>query len=108
MPDRPESTPPPPLDLTRYSEATRRALYDRIVAEHFSPTQDDIREAIDTETWLDMRPAEEAGLTLHFVYGRWIAVWAMPDVADDATEAQRWDVNRVTLRGDGSVSFSDC
>lgn len=109
MPDREQSTPPvPPLDLTTYSEATRRALYDRIAAEHFSPTDDDMREAITTETWLDLRSAEEAGLVLHFVYGRWIAAWHMADQVENPTEAERWDVNRVTQHLDGSISFSEC
>jgi hypothetical protein len=110
MPDREQSTPPtaPLLDLTRYTEATRRALYDRIAVEHFSPTNEEMREAISSETWLDLRSAEDAGLTLHFVYGRWVAVWAMAEPVDATVEADRWDVNRVTQHADGSISFSEC
>jgi hypothetical protein len=37
MHDYPNPNLLPPLDLTRYSEKTRRALYDRIEADHFSP-----------------------------------------------------------------------
>jgi hypothetical protein len=35
-----QSTATPPFDLTVYTEATRRALYDAVVAVHFSPPTD--------------------------------------------------------------------
>ncbi|HVR95225.1 MAG TPA: hypothetical protein VMW27_01330 [Thermoanaerobaculia bacterium] len=68
MPELPEVYPDP-LDLTRYSEATRRALYERIIAIQFTPHPDDPEDAPST---LD---PDEAGLTVFYLFGRWFAYW---------------------------------
>jgi hypothetical protein len=82
MPDLPEVYPP--LDLTRYSEATRRELYDRIVGIQFTP--EDPATAKDPEdAWTPTRTPDEAGLTVIYLFGRWFAYWqdeAEPRVPD--------------------------
>jgi hypothetical protein len=71
MPDLPDSTP---LDLTRYSEATRRALYDQIVEIQFAA--EDPETATDPEdAWKPKQTPDEAGLTVFFLFGRWFAFW---------------------------------
>ena len=70
MPDRPQST----LDLSRYSEATRRALYDRIVEIQFTP--EDATSGKDPEDdWIPTQTPDEAGLTVFYLFGRWFAFW---------------------------------
>ena len=58
MPDRPKSTPP---DLSRMIEATRRAVYDAVVAVHFT----------DPEHPAPYTP-DDAGLLVFYVFGRWL------------------------------------
>ncbi|MDP9120050.1 MAG: hypothetical protein M3O15_01585 [Acidobacteriota bacterium] len=78
MPGYDESIPPvpptpPPLDLSRYSEATRRALYDLTVAVHF-PTW----EVLDDDgEWRAYYTAEDAGLVVFHFASRWFASWEM-------------------------------
>lgn len=97
MPDRPQSIPTlPPLDLEHYSEANRRALYDRIVLSEFTPpTREEIREAIEEGAYLELRTPEEAGLLLFYFYGRWLTVSRVPDPREDASEADLWEVLSV-------------
>ncbi len=68
MPELPEVYPDP-LDLTRYTEATRRALYERIIAIQFTPHTDD---PADAPPALD---PDDAGLTVFYLFGRWFAYW---------------------------------
>ncbi|HXO20186.1 MAG TPA: hypothetical protein VOA87_09735 [Thermoanaerobaculia bacterium] len=100
MPSLPQSTPPPPtpppIDLTSSTESTRRALYDRVADFEFNPTREEIQDGFAQGGVVDMRTAEEAGLTLFFVYGRWFAVWSIPDAPEGGTEADQWDVLRVS------------
>ncbi|HXO18617.1 MAG TPA: hypothetical protein VOA87_01705 [Thermoanaerobaculia bacterium] len=97
MPSLSDSTPSlPPLDLEYYSEATRRALYDRIVQANFTPpTREEIQEAIDEGSYLELRTPEEAGLLLFYFYGRWLAVSHASDVPEGASEARQWEVLSV-------------
>jgi hypothetical protein len=45
-PRMPEDTPTPTrIDLSTYTEATRRAVYDAVVAIYFSPTPEEIAAA---------------------------------------------------------------
>jgi hypothetical protein len=54
----------PPLDLSRYSEKTRRALFDRIETENFKPDPATIVDAIARGDFAETRTAEEAGLRI--------------------------------------------
>jgi hypothetical protein len=65
MPDLPEVYPTP-LDLTRYTESTRRELYDRLVKIQTTPTPGEPPPAFDPE---------ESGLTVFYLFGRWFAFW---------------------------------
>jgi hypothetical protein len=64
MPDLPDSTPP--LDLSRYTEATRRELYDRLVTIQTTPTPGEPPPSFDPE---------DAELTVFYLFGRWFAFW---------------------------------
>jgi hypothetical protein len=92
MPNHPESTP---IDLTRVTEATRRALYDAVVAIHFSPTPEEIREARRSEEWYPTHTADECRVSIAYLAGRWFANWLIPEAPADAPEDQRYEVLRV-------------
>jgi hypothetical protein len=81
MPDRPNRTPFP-HSLNRYTEETRRALY-AVVAVHFSPTPEEIREAQRKEEWYPTYGPEEAGLRVFHAYGRWFAAWRRLEMMAD-------------------------
>ncbi|HKI05606.1 MAG TPA: hypothetical protein VKK31_26740 [Thermoanaerobaculia bacterium] len=70
MPELPEVYPKP-LDLTRYTEATRRELYDRLVSIQFTP-QD---PPLDPEDAAPVQDPDAAGLTVFYLFGRWFAYW---------------------------------
>ena len=93
--------------LTRDTEATRRALYDAVVAVHFKPTPEEVRQAAeDPENhWVPDYGPDEAGLTVEYRYGRWSAVWRSLEVGDDEPEELRWNVLRITLDDTGSLVF---
>ena len=69
MPELPQVYPTP-LDLNRYTEATRRELYDRLVRIQFTP-QDPPQDPEDAPV-LD---TDDAGLTVFYLFGRWFAYW---------------------------------
>jgi hypothetical protein len=72
MPDLPEVYPP--FDLTRYTEATRRELYDRLVEIQFtSPDPATVEHPEDV--WTPTQSPDEAGLTVFHLFGRWFAFW---------------------------------
>ena len=92
-PPGPPSPPTrPPLDLDAYSEATRRALYDIVVAVHFSPPE--LPECGYTPRYT----AEEAGLLVCWMLGRWICAWQPLEElgAPYLPPACRWTVLRIT------------
>jgi hypothetical protein len=68
MPELPEvySTP---LDLSRYTESTRRDLYDRLVRIQFTP------QATDPEDAAPLQDPDAAELTVFYLFGRWFAYW---------------------------------
>jgi hypothetical protein len=94
---------PPTIDLTRYSEATRRALYDAVVAIHFSATKEEVREAAEAEEWIEVHTVEEAGVVIHYLVGRWIVVWRMLDEPEEAPEKLRWEA--VSVHEDPAKPF---
>jgi len=53
---------PSELDLTRFSESTRRRLYDRIVEIQFAGRE-------------DAHAPDDSGLQVVFLAGRWFAAW---------------------------------
>jgi hypothetical protein len=88
-------TPPPPIDLSLTTEATRRQLYDIAVAVHFSPTEEEIREARRTEEWYPRYSVDESGLAVIYLAGRWFVYWRVWDAGDDAPEDQEWEILRA-------------
>lgn len=74
----------PPIDLSRYSEATRRALYDQLVAIESAPDPD-LPDAPPFDP-------DAADLTVFYLFGRWFAAWTDLDAPPDWPEAQRREV----------------
>ena len=89
MPELPEVYAP--LDLTRYTEATRRDVYARVVAIQFTatPTADDPE---DTHPVYD---PDDSGLVVFYVFGRWFATWIDLDADPDAPEDLRRELVRI-------------
>jgi hypothetical protein len=73
MPELP-AVYPTPLDLSRYTEATRRDLYDRLVAIQFTAPDPTTVEHPE-DAWTPTQTPEEAELTVCYLFGRWFAHW---------------------------------
>jgi len=85
------------LDLARYSEAARREIYDRISAEHFAPELMSIRDVKKREEdFIETRTAEEAGLMVLFLLGRWFALWRLADPPAHSTEREFWELVTIS------------
>jgi hypothetical protein len=97
----------PPLDLTRYSEKTRRALFDRIEADHFSPNPRTILDVIARGDFAETRTADEAGLRIHYILGRWFAYWRVSEPIENPTERDLWEVVTVTASPRGVLSMAE-
>jgi hypothetical protein len=82
---------PPDLDLEVYTEATRRALYDIVVAVHFiAPAE------VARGDWYPDYSPDEAGLVVHFFRGRWLAWWTrLEEAASDLPESRRQALVRI-------------
>jgi hypothetical protein len=94
-----QSTATPPFDLTVYTEATRRALYDAVVAVHFSPPAD--RDPAPEE-WFPPYSPDQAGLVVYHEHSRWFAVWTMLEEADsDLPPNRKVEMIRITSPGGG-------
>src|ERR1700688_3044362 len=65
------------LDLETYSEATRRALLDIVVAVHFAAAA----EAVPGDCYPDYTPDQD-GLVVDFSRGRWLAGWRRLEETD--------------------------
>ena len=76
----------PHLDLSRPTEATRRAVYDRVADLVWIPDPRDEHRRSDTP--------DEAGLFVFHVFGRWFAVWRNRD-EPHLPEHQRTEVVRI-------------
>jgi hypothetical protein len=97
----PSSSPPPEpprFDLSRYSEATRREVWDVLAASCFGATAEEARAAAADDDWVEVHSAEEAGLVVFYLLGRWLAWWRVLDEPEDAPERFRYDV--VSLHED--------
>jgi hypothetical protein len=100
MPDRPQSIPPstpppPPIDLSRTTEATRRQIYDAIVQIHFTLAPGEILAAKRAGEWYQKHTADECGLTVLYLAGRWFAYYRIWEVEDDSPESHHWEILRV-------------
>jgi hypothetical protein len=80
MPDLPEVYLTPP-DLSRYSEATRRELYDRIVLIQFPPST--------------AYEPDAAGLLVFHAFGRWFGTWLDLEAPEDWPESRRRELVRI-------------
>jgi hypothetical protein len=79
------SSLPPGLDLEIYPEATRRALYDIVVAVHFTPPA----EAAPGDCHPEYTP-DQAGLVVDFIRSRWLAGWRrLEETSGDLPESRR-------------------
>ena len=85
MPEQPKSNP---LDLTRYTEATRRELYDRVVQLIWTPAE--------PEEHVPSFDPDQGGLVVFHLAGRWFACWQNLD-EPDAPEDQRVEIVRVQV-----------
>jgi hypothetical protein len=90
MPDLPEVYPTP-LDLTRYTEAARRELYDRLIRIQFGTP------AADPEEPPIIYTPDEVGLMVFYVFGRWFGVWKAPEESDHLPAARRIEVVRIQV-----------
>ncbi len=85
---------PPGLDLEVYTEATRRALYDIVVAVHFTAPAPPAE--IARGDWYPDYSPDEAGLVVLFAGGRWLALWTrLEEAASDLPESRRQAFVRI-------------
>jgi hypothetical protein len=77
----------PEVDLSHYSEATRRWLYDQLVR---------LQSSLPIEPPSSLFDPDAAGLVVFHIFGRWFAAWLDADAPADWPEAQRREV--VTIR----------
>ncbi|HVT59305.1 MAG TPA: hypothetical protein VHR45_12995 [Thermoanaerobaculia bacterium] len=100
-----QHTPSPSIDLSTYTEATRRQLYDLVVAVHFNVTPDErAAHAADPENhWIPTFTPDQAGLVVARARGRWWASWEILDAPADLPECRRYEV--VTITEDPSSPY---
>jgi hypothetical protein len=92
MPELPEVYRTPP-DLSRYTEATRRDLYERLVRIQFTaPDPATVEHPEDVFTPYN---PDAAGLTVFHVLGRWFATWTDLEAATDLPEDRRRELVRI-------------
>jgi hypothetical protein len=90
-----QSINPPPrpsgLDLEAFTEATRRTLYEIVVAVHFTAPAE-----IAPGDWYPDYSPDQAGLEVFFSKGRWLASWSRLEEADsDLPEDRRQALVRI-------------
>lgn len=73
------------LDFRAESEETRKALYDLVVRDNFTPqgAEDPEEEGCPPYT------PEEAALQVFFAHGRWMATWLRLEEPEDLPEGER-------------------
>jgi hypothetical protein len=86
------------LDLDRYSEQTRRDLYDLVVAMQFSPIEG---AGPDDYPGPSYTP-DEARLEVFYLCSRWFATWANLDEKNQPEERR---IELVRLEADPSAPF---
>jgi hypothetical protein len=75
------------LDLSVFSEATQRALYEVVVADNFRQT-----EPSPGEVLVPQYTPEQAGLEVVWAWGRWFATWLKLELPDNLPEAERREI----------------
>jgi hypothetical protein len=73
------------LGLSTFSEETRRALYEIVVRDNFTPRQLDGSE----DLWSPPYTGEQAGVEVFWSHGRWFATWLKLEEPEDLPEAER-------------------
>jgi hypothetical protein len=91
----PPQPPPPQIDLDLVTEGTRRAIFEAISRSHFTPAPGEVLAAQRAGEWYQKYSADECGLTVLYLLGRWIAYYRIWEVEDDAPESHEWEVLRV-------------
>ncbi len=89
---------PRTLDLDRYSEQTRRDLYDLVVEMQFSPIEG---AGPDDYPGPSYTP-DEAGLAVFYLCSRWFATWTNLDEKNQPEERR---IELVRLEADSSALF---
>jgi len=89
MPERQKSIP---LDLTRYTEGTRRELYDRVVQHLWTP--------LSPGDYVPTYTPDACGLMVVYTHGRWIVVYLDLEEPTDAPPDQRAVMSRVVADPD--------
>lgn len=94
----------PTLDLSRVTESTRRAIYDRVVELQFAPVP---VNDVDTYSGPSYSP-DDAGLTVFHVFARWFVAWIDLD-EPRLPEDRRVQVLRITPSEDspGGLLFEE-
>jgi hypothetical protein len=89
-----------PLDLTRYTEATRRELYERLVRLQRISPEEDAGPPEEAAAGEDLEPAPvfdpvASELVVFHVFGRWFATWLDLDAPEGAPEHLRRELVRI-------------
>lgn len=80
------------VDLGRNDEATRQALYGLVVRQNFARQPD----ADPGDDWLPPYTAEQAGLEVFWMHGRWFATWLKLELPEGLPEAERRELLVLT------------
>jgi hypothetical protein len=88
------------LDLSTNDEETRKALYEMVVRDNFTP------QGAEVPGFPSYTP-EEAGLEVFFAHGRWLATWLKLEVPEDLPEAERRELVglRAALEAPGRLIY---
>jgi len=88
---------PQKLDLSTYTEATRRAVYDAVVAIYFSPSPEEIAasEADPENHFVITYSPDAAGLKIYHELGRWLVTWLRLEMPADLPEELRRELLTV-------------
>ncbi len=98
MPELPAVYPTPHLDLTHYTEVTRRELYAWVVDIQFSPK---IPAGPD---WAPpLYTADEAGPLIFYAFGRWFVVWTNLEEPTHLPEHRRVELVRIQANGPDDI-----
>jgi len=79
------------LDLTTDNEATRRALFALVVRDNFTAS-------LDPDVWIPPYTAEEAGLEVRYLWGRWFTTWVKLEEPASLVEGERRELLRLERR----------
>jgi hypothetical protein len=79
------------MDLSTYTEATRRAVYDAVVAIYFNPSPEEIAasDADPENHFVITYSPDTAGLKVYHELGRWLVTWLRLEMPPDVPEELR-------------------